>query len=160
MQTTPPKVELALLALLIASLGLTACSEVTGLGDRTGILGTFVLQSVGGAPLPVRGTIDQIPTTAEILADTLVILDRRWEQSRHIRSGDLDGGGEFLAWVQLRSGPITRLEDGRFMLGSLECDDTGDCLPNEVFEARGDTLLIDITADFLFRDLRFVRIHE
>lgn len=160
MPRSAPRLPCPFSELAILLVGLTACSDPTGLGDRSGIIGTFVLETVDGAALPARGNIDGIPTTVEILADTLIIQDRVWEQSRHVRSGDLNGFGESLAYEQERFGIITRREDGRFMLGSTGCDDTADCIPNEIFQARGDTLLIDISSDFYFRNLRFVRTPE
>ena len=157
MSTLRRRAVLSLWSLAALGAGTLACSDPMGLGDSSGIVGTFILLTVDGEPLPPRGRIEGLGTTAEILADTLIVLDRVWEQSRHVRSGDLDGGGESLQFEQERSGVITRVEDGRFMLGSIGCDDVGDCLPNEVFEARNDTLVIDVSSDFHFRNLRFVR---
>lgn len=148
----------SLLPASVAILSLVACSDLTGVGDPSGIVGTFVLETVDGDALPVRGSHPAgFFTTTELLADTLILRDRAWERSRHLRSGALDGGGETLEYEQRTAGPVTRMEDGWFMLDSGGCDDVGDCLPNEIFEFRNDTVLIDVTADFSFRNLRFVR---
>lgn len=145
--------------LLAVMVLLAGCSDPTGLGDSSGIFGTFVLETVDGEAVPVRESHPGGGVGAtEVLADTITLFDRVWERARHLRSGELDGG-ETLEWSQPSSGHITRMEDGRFLL-AMPCDDVGDCAPNEIFEARGDTLLIDITSDFLFRNLRFVRIPE
>jgi len=155
---TPPTPLLrsaAALGLAASLVGACTGSIVGPVGDPSGIVGTFVLTSVdGGRPIPAVAMLGGLPLGVELKADTLVLDDRTWSRVTHRRTGELDTG-PYSDQRAASGGFLLRRDDGRFLL-AFECDDTGDCISAEVFEQRGDTIVIDQSADLLFRDLRFL----
>lgn len=82
---------IALARAAILAVVLAGCSDAVGLGDSSGIVGSFVLVDVGGEPLPVRSSIEGIP---DARGDTLLIdrtADFLFEDLRLVRAGGSNG---------------------------------------------------------------------